>query len=51
MDTPTLAAYYKEQDPIKRKKLLEQSVAAGEDPEGNEIRKKLWNIRYREKTN
>ena len=50
MDTPTLAAYYKEQDPIKRKKLLEQSVAAGEDPEGNEIRKKLWNIRYREKS-
>ena len=50
MDTPTIAAYYKEQDPAKRKKLLEKSVAAGEEPEANEIRKKLWNIRYRDKS-
>lgn len=46
MDTPTIAAYYREQDPMKRKALLEESIQAGEDPEGNAIRKEIWNIRY-----
>lgn len=49
MDTPTIAAYYKEQDPLRRKKLLAKSIEAGEDPEGNAIREKIWNIRYAEK--
>lgn len=48
MDTPTIAAYYREYDPEKRRKLLEQSAAAGEDPEGNAIRRELWEIRYTE---
>ncbi|MDO4647391.1 MAG: hypothetical protein Q4B26_01985 [Eubacteriales bacterium] len=50
MMTPTLAAYYKEQDPDKRKKLLDQSIELQEEPENNEIRQKLWEIRYAEKS-
>ena len=46
MDTPTLAAYYREPDPMKRKTLLEQSIEAGEEPEANEIRQELWKLRY-----
>ena len=46
MDTPTIAAYYREYDPMERLKLLEQSIQAGEEPEKNEIRKELWEIRY-----
>lgn len=46
MDTPTIAAYYREADPMKRKALLEQSIEAGEEPEKNAIRKELWDIRY-----
>ena len=46
MDTPTIAKYYREKDPMERLKLLEQSIAAGEDTEGNAIRKELWDIRY-----
>ena len=46
MDTPTIAAYYRESDPMKRKALLEQSIADNEDPEGNEIRKRIWEKRY-----
>ncbi len=48
MDTPTIAAYYREGDALKRKALLEQSIAAGEEPEVNSIRKELWEIRYSE---
>lgn len=48
MDTPTITAYYRESDPLKRKELLTQSIEAGEEPEKNEIRKELWEIRYRE---
>lgn len=47
MDTPTIAKYYREIDPKKRKALLEQSIAAGEDPEDNAIRKELWELRYK----
>nr|WP_294530600.1 DUF6553 family protein [uncultured Blautia sp.] len=48
MDTPIIAQYYREHDPMKRKELLEQSIAAGECPEENQIRKELWEIRYAE---
>lgn len=48
MDTPTIAAYYREADPMKRKKLLEESIAAGEEPEENAIRKEIWKIRYQD---
>ena len=33
MDTPTIAKYCREKDPMERLKLLEQSIAAGEEPE------------------
>ncbi len=46
MDTPTIAQYYREADPMKRKALLEQSIEAGEEPEANAIRKELWDLRY-----
>lgn len=49
MDTPAIAAYYKEADPMKRLRLLEESTANGEEPEKNRIRKELWEIRYKEK--
>lgn len=49
MDTPTIAAYYREHDPIKRKNLLEKSIQEGEDPQENAIRKELWELRYSEK--
>ena len=50
MDTPTIAAYYREPDPMKRKALLEQSAADGEDDAGNAVRKELWEIRYGRKS-
>ena len=50
MDTPTIAKYYREKEPMERLKLLEQSIAAEEDPEGNKIRKELWEIRYSDKS-
>ncbi len=50
MDTPLIAEYYKQIDPIKRRKILEKSEAGMEDPEGNRIRKELWEIRYKEKS-
>ena len=49
MDTPTIAKYYREKDPMERLKLLEQSIAAGEEPEENRIRKEIWEIRYSDK--
>ncbi len=49
MDTPTIAEYYKEHDPLKRKDLLEKSISLGEDLENNEIRRRLWEIRYENK--
>jgi hypothetical protein len=48
MDTPTIAAYYREQDPMKRRQLLETSIQEGEEPEQNAIRRELWEIRYKE---
>ena len=48
MDTPTIAEYYRELDPVVRKKLLDKSIEAGEDPENNAIRRELWEMRYSE---
>ena len=50
MDTPTIAKYYREKEPMERLKLLEQSIAAEEDPEGNKIPNELWEIRYSDKS-
>ena len=47
-DTPTIALYYREHDPMKRKMFLDQSIAAGEDEEANAVRKELWELRYGE---
>lgn len=33
MDTPIIALYYRESDPMKRKMFLDQSIAAGEEEE------------------
>lgn len=46
MDTPTIAQYYKEHEPMKRKALLDQAIQSGEDAEANAIRKEIWEIRY-----
>lgn len=46
MDTPIIAAYYRESDPLKRKKLLEKAVASGEDTEENAVRREIWETRY-----
>lgn len=50
MDTPVIAQYYRESDPLKRKALLDQAIASGEDKEANEIRQEIWNARYGEKS-
>ena len=50
MDTPLISEYYKQIDPLKRRKLLDRSDAQMEDPEGNRIRRELWEIRYKEKS-
>ena len=47
MDTPTIAQYYREHDPMKRKALLDAAVLE-EDSEENRIRRELWEIRYKE---
>lgn len=46
MDTPIITGYYRENDPMKRLALLEQSIQEGETPEADAVRKELWNIRY-----
>lgn len=45
-----LKNYYQETEPLKRKKYLEESIEAGEEPEENQIRLKLWALRYQEKS-
>ena len=47
MDTPIIAQYYRETEPEKRKELLEQAIASGEDQEANKIRKEIWEARYK----
>lgn len=51
MDTPIIAQYYRETEPQKRKELLEQAIASGEDQEANAIRKEIWEARYKDITN
>lgn len=46
METPIIAEYYREHDPKKRKALLEQSIASGEDIKADKIRQELWEARY-----
>ena len=46
MDTQTIAQYYREPDPKKRKALLDEAIASGEDKEANQIRKEIWEARY-----
>lgn len=48
MDTPTIAEYYREADPKKRRNLLEQEIETGTDSEANQIRKEIWEARYSE---
>ncbi len=50
MDSAIIAAYYKETDPLKRLKILNKSIENGEDPEGNAIRKEIWEVRYAEQS-
>ena len=40
--------YYKEHEPMKRKKLLMEAIEAGEDQAANEIRRELWELRYQD---
>ena len=51
MDTPLVAQYYREEDPKKRRRILEQSIAGGEQPEENAIRKELYEVRYGQSSN
>ena len=50
MDTPTITQYYRESDPARRLALLNRSIEAGEEPERNQIRRELWDIRYQDKS-
>ena len=51
MDTPTITEYYRETDPMKRRALLDQAIAEGEDAQVNEVRKEIWEARYSAPTN
>ena len=51
MDTPIIAQYYRETEPKKRKALLDQAIASGEDMEANEIRREIYESRYKGATN
>ena len=44
MDTPIIAQYYRETEPEKRKELLEQAIASGEDQEANKHCRRLSEI-------
>lgn len=46
MDTPTIAQYYKETDPAKRRELLDQIIAEEGNTEENQARKEIWDARY-----
>ena len=51
MDTPIIAQYYRETEPKKLKQLLDQAIASGEDQEANEIRREIYEARYKNTTN
>lgn len=46
MDTPTIAQYYRETDPAKRKALLDQAIAEEGNTEENQARREIWDARY-----
>ena len=46
MDTPTIAQYYRETDPAKRKALLDQAITEEGNTEENQARKEIWDARY-----
>lgn len=46
MDTPTIAQYYRETDPAKRKELLDQAIAEEGATEENQARREIWDARY-----
>ena len=46
METPLIADYYRETNPVKRRRILEKAIAEGEDTEENRIRKELYDVRY-----
>lgn len=46
MDTPTIAQYYRETDPAKRRELLDQIIAEEGNTEENQARKEIWDARY-----
>ena len=50
MDTPVIVQYYKETDPLKRKRLLDMAIEEGTEPEANEIRKEIYQVRYANKS-
>lgn len=49
MVSELIRKYYEESDPIKRKAILEESIAKGEEPEAGQARMELWNCRYANK--
>lgn len=46
MTSELIRNYYEESAPLKRKAILEESLAKGEEPEANQIRRELWDCRY-----
>ena len=49
MVSELIRQYYEESDPLKRKAILEESIAKGEEPEACQARMELWNCRYANK--
>ena len=41
-----LKGYYEETNPAKRRKLLLRALEDGEDREGNQLRREIWERRY-----
>ena len=48
METPIMEKYYREHEPMIRKKLLMEAIESGEDKEATEIRRELWELRYQD---
>ena len=48
METTFVTEFYRAAGAAERKKLLEQSVQAGEEPEKNGIREELFSLRYQQ---
>ncbi len=51
VESPIITRYYKEPDPVKRKRILQEAISTGEgDARENEIRKEIWKLRYQGKS-